>query len=175
MRLKFVIFGHEIIIRREYDSKLHSTYFPEKEYKEIPVWEHKFPMDKRINIFTEFNGFTDYVFRNYDLALLNYGESALFHLEAILNSFRETRQKFEAKGATDEQLKEFDEKIYGCFRKTMNAVEKKTEELEAKESEDLQYHLKVMRELKAFKIEDYYKDKEESEINKRWYSKRNKY
>lgn len=159
MRFKFVILGYEIRIRPASDAILHVTNFPEEDFPEEPVWEHTFPMAKRVNVYTQFKGFIEYVFSRYDSAILNYGETALYHLEAILRSFYIIRMKFDEKGATPEQLKAFDDKVYACFNTTMRIVEEKTRELERIESEDLQYNIELMNKLKLFKIEDYYNEK----------------
>lgn len=156
MRKKLTIFGHKIIIKPESDVKFHVTQFPEK----IPddnLWEYHFTMERRIDVFTQYKGFIEYVFRNYDMALLNYGDSAFLHLEAILKSFKQIRNKFEEKGATQEQLRMFDEKIQSCFNRTVQIVKNKTEELAMIESEDLQKHLKLVECLNKFNISDYYK------------------
>lgn len=157
MRIKFAIFSHDIIIRPESDMKFHVTHFPEVPIQDEPLWSYYFTMEKRIDVFTQYKGFIEYVFRNYDMALLNYGDSAFLHLEAILRSFKEIRDKFEAKGATPEQLKMFDEKIQTCFEKTRNIVKNKTDELSKIESEDLQKHLELVNKLDKFDIKEYYK------------------
>ena len=158
MRSKFIIFGHEISIRPEYEINLHITKFPEKEYAEEPKWQHSFPMEKRINVFVQYKGFVEYVFSRYGMALLNYGDAAFFHLEAILRSFREQRNRFEVKGATPEQLKIYDDRIHTCFDKTIEVVENQIAMLSETQSEDLSQYLEVLKKLKEFKIEDYYKD-----------------
>ncbi len=157
MRFRLVLFGHEIKIRPSYEVKLHITDYDTEDMPEIPVWEHKFPIEKRVNVYTEFKGFIEYVFSRYDYALLDYGETALYHLESILTSFQGIREKFKSKGATTDQLKLFDEKVYMCFNRTVREAEKKAEELKRKECEDLRYHLEVINNLKKFKIENYYK------------------
>lgn len=162
MRYKFVIFGHEIMIRPENDVKLHTDVSKNVStimIPEEPAWEHSFPISKRVNVYTEYKGFIDYVFRDYSIALLNCGETALFHLEAILRSFKEQRYRFELKGATPEQLKQFDDKIYACFEITVHEVEDRTKVLAETNSEELQYHMDVLAKLKSFKIDDYYKNK----------------
>jgi len=158
MRTKFIIFGHEIRIRPEYEVRMHITQFPENEcFGEIEQWKHNFPIDKRVNVYIQYRGFIEFVFSRYDSAILNFGETALFHLETILSSFRKIRDKFELRGATPEQLKIFDEKIYNCFNRTIRIAEDKIEELEEIESKDLKYHLEVVNRLKSFKLEEYYK------------------
>jgi hypothetical protein len=157
MRKTLVIFGHEIRIRPESDVKLHITDYVSEEINEVEKWKHTFPMEKRVNVYIQFKGFIEYVFSRYDAAILNYGETALFHLEAILRSFCTIRNKFKEKGATPEQLKAFDDKIYACFNTTIRIVNNKTLELEKIESEDLLYHIELMKKLKEFKVEEYYK------------------
>ncbi len=156
MRFKFILFGHEIKIRPEYEVKLHITDNL-KESSEVEEWKHSFPIDKIINVYTQYKGFISYVFRDYDVVLMMYKNTAILHLEAILKSFREIRNKFESKGATPDQLKSFDDKIYECYNKTINVVKNRAETLKKIKHEEYQYHVELIESLEKFKIEDYYK------------------
>ena len=109
MRIRIKILGHEIRILPEKDLTMHFTDYERSADSEVEQWKHDFPMDKRVNVFTQYKGFIDYVFRDYDVALMMYKDTAILHLEGILTSFAQIRNKFESKGATPEQLKKFDD------------------------------------------------------------------
>ncbi len=159
MRTKFVILGHEIRIRPEYEVTMHVTEQPIVELGEVEQWKHDFPMDKRINVFTQYKGFISYIFRDYDVALMMYKDTAILHLEAILLSFTQIRNKFESKGATSEQLKMFDDKICDSFKVSINVVKNRVETLKKLNDKNYIEEQDLVRKLETFKIEDYYKHK----------------
>lgn len=158
MRTKFIIFGHEIQIRPEYEVNLHITEFPEN-LSEVEQWKHDFPIDKRVNVYTQYKGFISYIFRDYSVALMIYKDTAILHLESILGSLREIRNKFESKGATPEQLKMFDNKIFECFQSTITIVKNRVEVLKRVNHESLKDEIELVKKLESFNIEDYYNDK----------------
>src|SRR3972149_5797248 len=124
MKFKIKLFGHEISIRPTAGTELHVNLFnTTTDEPTEPPWKHDFPMEKRIRVYVQFKGMIEYVFSRYDAAILNYGEAALYHLEAVLKSFYIIRNKFLLKGATPEQLKSFDDKIKQCFNTTMRVAE----------------------------------------------------
>jgi hypothetical protein len=166
MRTKFVIFGHEIRIRPESEIRMHVTQFPETKDDEVEVWKHDFPMDKRVNVYTQYKGFIDYIFRDYDVALMMYKDTAILHLEAILSSLCDIRTKFESKGATSEQLELFDNKIFSAFESSIDIVKNRVETLKRVKHPSLQDELKLVKKLETFKIEDYYKRKYNVKVNK---------
>lgn len=157
MRIRFRIFGHEIRIIPQGDIMMHFTEYTKTVDSEVEQWKHDFPMDKRVHVFTQYKGFIDYVFRDYDVALMMYKDTAILHLEAILSSFAAIRNKFESKGATPEQLKIFDDKICDSFKSSINVVKNRVETLKKINDKNYLEEQDLVRKLEAFKIEDYYK------------------
>ncbi len=157
MRIRFRIFGHEIRILPEKDVMMHITDYIKSEDNEVEQWKHDFPIDKRVNVYTQYKGLIDYIFRDYDVALMMYKDSAIIHLEYILRSFIEIRNRFESKGATPEQLKKFDDKICDAFKSSINIVKNRVDTLKQLNDKNYLEEQDLVRKLEAFKIEDYYK------------------
>jgi len=155
MRTKFVIFGHEINIRPAYEVRMHVTDFHTEELPEIPKWEHSFPMEKRIHAMVRHHGFISYIFRDFDVALITYRESALILLEDAMKSLKKIRSNLALRGATDEDLNKFDNRVHMCFQKTLDVIETRIEDPTNKNKEA---DIELLSTLETFKIYEYHKE-----------------
>lgn len=154
MRTKFVIFGHEISIRPEYETIMHITDYHTEELPEIPKWEHSFPIEKRIHAMVKHHGFIEYIFRDFDLALISYRESAIILLEDIMKSLKKIRSNLALKGATDEELMSFDIKVHNCFQKTLDVVKTRIND---PMNNNIEADKELLISLESFKIYEYHK------------------
>lgn len=120
--IKFVLFGWEIRIQPEDFVRCHITDFPEREYKEPEQYRLEYTMDDRIYAMVGEHQFIDYIFRDFDMALFTYREYAAQLLEDVMNSLRKIRKTLSEKGASNEQLRVYDQKIHTCFERTMKVI-----------------------------------------------------
>jgi len=91
---------------------------------EIAPYEYNVPdIVDRIEAMAGNHEFIEFLFRDYDNALLTYRESALILLDGMIKSLNIIRQKLSDKGATEEQLKRYDDKIKKCFSCTMRVIQ----------------------------------------------------
>lgn len=154
MRFKFILFGHEIRIRPEYEVKLHVSDFEREDIVE-EMWEHDFNISKRINAMTKHHGFIEYIFRDFDVALISFRESALILLEDVLKSLRKIRNNLAVAGASDEGLTKYDKKIHDCFEKTLNVIR---ERIKDPNNHNIEADKELLTTLESFKIYEYHKE-----------------
>ncbi len=154
MRFTFIIFGHEIRIRPEYEVKLHISDFKREDMME-EKWEHDFNINKRINAMTKHHGFIEYIFRDYGFALISFRDSALLLLEDVMKSLRKIRDNLVTAGATDDDLSKYDKKIHECFEKTLNVIR---ERIKDPQNYQVEADKKLLATLETFKIYEYHKE-----------------
>lgn len=154
MRFKFILFGHEIRIRPEYDVRLHVSDF-EREDIVKETWEHDFNISKRINAMTRHHGFISYIFRDFDVAIISFRESAIILLEDVMKSLRRIRENLALAGATDEDLNKYDMKIHDCFQKTLNVIR---ERIKNPQNYQVEADKELLTTLEKFKIYEYRKE-----------------
>ena len=154
MRFTFIIFGHEIRLRPEYEVRLHVSDLKREDIAE-EKWEYDFNINKRIHAMTKHHGFIEYIFRDFDIALISFRESALILLEDVMKSLRRIRDNLATAGATDEDLEKYDKKIHECFEKTLNVVR---ERIRDPQNYQLEADKKLLATLETFKIYEYHKE-----------------
>ena len=154
MRTRFVIFGYEIRIRPEYEIKLHITDFPRDDIME-EIWEHDFSINKRINVMIKHHGFIEYIFRDFDIALISFRESAIMLLEDVMKSLKRIRDNLAIAGAMDEDLNKYDMKIHECFQKTLNVI---SERIKDPQNYQIESDKELLSTLESFKIYEYHKE-----------------
>lgn len=155
MKYKFTLFGYEISIRPNYDSIMHVTDFRTDELPETPKWEHSFPIEKRIKAMVRHHGFIEYLFRDFDVVLITYRESALILLEDAMKSLKKIRTNLALKGATDEDLNKFDIKVHTCYQKTLDVIKRRIND---PLNDNKEADIELLSVLESFKIYEYHKE-----------------
>lgn len=140
--MKFVIFGYEIIIRKIF--KLHITQH-ESLFKDEKKYILEFPVEKRIRAMISDNGFITYIFRDFDVALMSYGEYAVQLLQDVMTGLTKIREKLLLKGATPIEIKLFDDKVHSSFNSLCKVLEHRND-------------LEVLEQIKNFDIVNYHNE-----------------
>ena len=154
MRIRFVIFGYEVRIRPEREVRLHISDFNKEDMME-EKWEHDFNINKRIHVMIKHHGFIEYIFRDFDIALISFRESAIMLLEDVMKSLRRIRDNLAIAGATDEDLNKYDMKIHECFQKTLNVI---SERIKNSQNYQKESDKELLSTLESFKIYEYHKE-----------------
>ena len=150
---KFTLFGYEIRIQPASWQTLHVTVFPDVEYIEPEPYRLQFTMDDRIFAMAGNHQFIEYIFRDYDMALFTYREYAAILLEDVMNSLRKIRNTLSERGANEEQLRTYDEKVHVCFERTVNVIKHRAEdENNAQKNEEQELYNTIV----GYEIDRYY-------------------
>lgn len=150
--MKLGLFGYEIVIRKEYFSKLHVTE-KKGELKKVEEYQYKFDMEKRMRAMVGDKQFIDYVFRDLGLALLTYRDSAVILLEGVMASIRKIRDTLKSKGASDEHLAVFDSKVRKCFGDVMRDIENR---LKSDNNITYEEDMRLLRQVEKYDIDNYH-------------------
>ena len=101
------------------------------------------------------HGHIDYMFRDFDNALLTYRKLAVKLLNSTLDSIVKIRKKLIDKGATAEHIYMFDSKVKKCFNKSINVVRNRVYN---PENEYIVKDSIVLCEILKLNIDNYYND-----------------
>lgn len=137
MKLRFL--QYEIIIQKQ--NILHITNFIDVQPDEIP-YQYDFNIDKRINAMVREHGFIEYIFRDFDVALMTYGEYAAQLLQDVMLSLTKIRVKLIEKGAED-RIKLFDQKVHEQFHKLLGVLERRQD-------------FEILEKIKDYDIKEYH-------------------
>lgn len=137
--MKFKLFRYEIIIQKQ--NICHITDFINDRPEEIP-YQHDFNIDKRINAMIREHGFIEYIFRDFDMALLTYGEYAAQLLQDVMLSLTKIRIKLIEKGA-ENRIKSFDQKVHEQFHKLLGVLERRQD-------------FEILEKIKDYDIKEYH-------------------
>ena len=118
--MKFKLFNYDIIIQKR--DVFHITDFGER--PEAAPYEYDFNIDKRINAMIKKHGFIEYIFRDFDIALLGYGECATQLLQDVMMSLMKIRTRLVERGA-EHRIELFDHKVYEQFHKLLGVLEQR--------------------------------------------------
>lgn len=122
----------------------------------------KYDMEKRISVMISDHGMIDYMFRDFNNALLTYRELGTKLLNSALDSIVKTRTKLINKGATEEQIRIYDSKVIQCFNKSVEIIRNRAENPENPRMED---DLKLLCDINRANIHNYYNEKRWTEHN----------
>ncbi len=135
MKLQF--FNYEIIIQKR--NIFHITDFGERP-EEIP-YQHDFNIDKRINAMVRQHGFIEYIFRDFDVALMTYGECATQLLQDVMISLMKIRTRLIDRGA-EHRIELFDQKVHEQFHKLLGVLEQRQD-------------FKILEKIKNYDVKEY--------------------
>lgn len=140
--MKLRLIGYELILQKV--NTFHYTHFPEKEYiEDNKPYQYDFNIDKRINAMVKEHGFIEYIFRDFDVALMGYGEYAVQLLKDVMVSLINIRNRLLSAGATQEHMKLYDIKIHQQFHRLLGILENRSD-------------FEVLEQIKDFDIKEYY-------------------
>ncbi len=116
----------------------------------------KYNMEKRISVMISDHGMIDYMFRDFNNALLTYREFGIKLLNSALDSIVKTRTKLINKGANEEQIHKYDSKVAKCFNRSIEIIRNRAEN---PENPYIEEDLKLLCEINRANIHDYYNEK----------------
>lgn len=136
--MKLKLFNYNIIIQKQ--DVFHITDFPERP-EELP-YEHDFNMDKRIHAMVKEHGFIEYIFRDFDIALMTYGECATQLLQDVMISLMRIRNRLVEKGA-EGRIELFDQKIHEQFHRLLGILEERKD-------------FEILKKIRDYDIKEYH-------------------
>ena len=112
-------------------------------------------MEKRINVMVKYHGHIDYMFRDFDNALLTYRKLAVKLLDSALDSIEKIRKKLIERGATTEQIYIFDSKVKKCFNKSIDIIRNRVNN---PEYEHIEEDSAILCEILRLNVDNYYNE-----------------
>ena len=136
--MKLKLFNYDVIIQKR--DVFHITDFGER--PEAAPYAHDFNIDKRINAMVKEHGFIEYIFRDFDMALLTYGESAIQLLQDVMMSLTKIRTQLVSRGA-EHRIELFDQKVHEQFHKLLRVLEQRRD-------------FEILKKVKDYDIKEYH-------------------
>lgn len=133
------IFGYEFVLRK--DSTLHISDLKKSDFEEVLPYNLEYDSHKRVSAMCEFVG---YIFRDYDIAILNYREYAAIILKGVMKDLKKIRKKLISKKITEEEIKPFDEKVHSSFKNICTILKNRND-------------MEVLNTIKCYDIKNYHK------------------
>lgn len=87
----------------------------------------EYDMEKRIRALTKYDGLISFMFRDLDIVFLNENsEDSCIFLDNLISRLRKIRNNLKNRGATQEQIKIYDNRIYDCFIRSISIIRERT-------------------------------------------------
>lgn len=151
--MKIELFGYELVLQRSYFSGFHYTdYIHENDYSDS-LYELNFSIDKRINALAGHHRYIEWTFASFNEAIQAYGIDAIETLNSVLESLVHIRNKLKNAGATDEQLKPYDNKVCECFNLVLSTIKNR---INSDDDSYNQQDIELLNSIKDYDICNYH-------------------
>lgn len=151
--IKISLFGYELTIQKSYFSGFHySDYMREDDYLGKP-YELNFSVDRRIKALAGHHRYIEWTFASFNEAIQAYGIDAIETLNAVLESLVHIRNKLMDNGATEEQIKVYDDKVCECFSLVLSTIKNR---INSDDNTYIQQDIELLNSIEDYDICNYH-------------------